>query len=218
MSRPQPAGLKPRKKPVQSRSAATVEAIHTATIQVLLASGPAQLTTTRVAQRAGVSVGTMYQYYPHKEALLFAIVERKLGMIEEAMRLAVAELAGRNLTEIAQGIAQAWLDAKMADLTASRAIYGIAAEFDISEPILQCTRRMVEALEQLLISAPDAHFDDPSSTAFMLAALMGGSVRAVMEAGADPDDLARMRRELPRACLGYLELANRGHLAPVGPS
>ena len=57
--------LKPRKTPRQARSAATVEAIFEATIQVLLVDGYAGLTTTRVAGRAGVSVGTMYQYFPH---------------------------------------------------------------------------------------------------------------------------------------------------------
>ena len=56
-----PAALKPRKTPVQARSEATVAAIFAATIQVLLSDGERRLTTTRVAERAGVSVGTMYQ-------------------------------------------------------------------------------------------------------------------------------------------------------------
>jgi AcrR family transcriptional regulator len=50
----------PRKLPVQARSAASVEAILKATIQVLLKAGKENLTTTRVAARAGVSVGTLY--------------------------------------------------------------------------------------------------------------------------------------------------------------
>ena len=54
--------LNPRKKPAQSRSKVTVDAIFEATIQVLLADGLQRLTTTRVAERAGVSVGTLYQY------------------------------------------------------------------------------------------------------------------------------------------------------------
>ena len=54
----------------------TVEAISEATIQVLLAVGLDRLTTTRVAERAGVSVGTLYQYYPNKQALLYAGRER----------------------------------------------------------------------------------------------------------------------------------------------
>ena len=49
--------FEPRKTLVQTRSTATVEAIHEATIQVLLNQGAEHLTTTRVAERAGVSVG-----------------------------------------------------------------------------------------------------------------------------------------------------------------
>ncbi|MFA4939989.1 hypothetical protein [Brevundimonas sp.] len=61
MNRPNPTLLQPRKSPQQARSAATIEAIRQATIQVfLLADGAGRLTTTRVAERAGVSVGTTY--------------------------------------------------------------------------------------------------------------------------------------------------------------
>ena len=62
----------PRKSPVQARSAASVDAILKATVQVLLRVGKEKLTTTRVAARAGVSVGTLYQYFPNKSALLRA--------------------------------------------------------------------------------------------------------------------------------------------------
>ena len=61
-----PAHLTPRKIPRQARATATLVAIFEATIQVLVTDGPHRLTTTRVAQRAGVSVGTMYQYFPHR--------------------------------------------------------------------------------------------------------------------------------------------------------
>lgn len=64
----------PRKLPVQARSAASVDAILKATIQVLLRVGKEKLTTTRVATRAGVSVGTLYQYFPNKSALLRAVM------------------------------------------------------------------------------------------------------------------------------------------------
>ena len=70
--------LQPRKKPVQTRSTATVDAILQATIQVLIAIGKERLTTTQVALRAGVSVGTLYQYFPNKSALLQACLERHM--------------------------------------------------------------------------------------------------------------------------------------------
>jgi len=56
-----PAALKPRKSPVQARSSASVEAMLDATLQVLVRDGKERLTTTRVAERAGVSVGTLFQ-------------------------------------------------------------------------------------------------------------------------------------------------------------
>jgi hypothetical protein len=60
------SALEPRKTPVQARSGVSVEAILNATIQVLIKVGKGRLTTTRVAARAGVSVGTLYQYFPNK--------------------------------------------------------------------------------------------------------------------------------------------------------
>lgn len=208
MNRPAPAMLQPRKSPRQARSAVTVEAIYAATIQVLLAEGVSRLTTTRVAERAGVSVGTMYQYYPHKQALLFAVVERQLDMIITAMLAAAERLESSDVASVGEGLALAWLDAKTADIVASRAIYGIAAEFDLGEVMRRAMVQMMEVIKDLLVGAPDGRFSDAESAAFMVAALLGGSVRVVMETDASAEDLVRLRQELPRACQAYLAAAN----------
>jgi AcrR family transcriptional regulator len=65
----------PRKLPKQERSQATVEAILTATTHILTKEGYDQFNTNRVAELAGVSIGSLYQYFPNKEALLFALAE-----------------------------------------------------------------------------------------------------------------------------------------------
>lgn len=208
MNRPAPGLLKARKSPRQARSTATVEAIHAATIQVLLRAGVSKLTTTRVAERAGVSVGTMYQYYPHKQALLFAVLERQLKLIGAAMQRAVARLHGSDVATVAEGLALAWLDAKTSDIVASRAIYGIAAEFDVGEGMQRAMTQMVQAIADVLGAAPDARFGDIQSAAFMTAAMLAGSVRVVLETHASTQDLERLRRELPRACQAYLAFAN----------
>ncbi|MBU1412455.1 TetR/AcrR family transcriptional regulator [Myxococcota bacterium] len=70
--------LEPRKKPVQGRSKASVEAILMAAAQVFEAHGYAAGTTNRIAERAGVSVGTLYQYFPSKEAIVVALLEEHL--------------------------------------------------------------------------------------------------------------------------------------------
>jgi AcrR family transcriptional regulator len=80
--------ITPRKLPLQERSTFTVEAITEATIQVLLSHGTDRLTTTRVAERAGVSVGTLYQYYPNKHSLMCALLERKHDSVSAAIEAA----------------------------------------------------------------------------------------------------------------------------------
>ncbi len=84
-----PRHLQARKKPRQARSASTIDAIFEATIQVLIKEGTHRLTTTRVAARAGVSVGTMYWYFPRKQALLYTVNERYPERLAERMELAL---------------------------------------------------------------------------------------------------------------------------------
>src|SRR5512137_2473617 len=78
--RPGPKGkrLEPRKPPVQGRSRATVAEILAAAIQVFETHGYAAGTTNRIAERAGVSVGTLYQYFPSKESVAVALLERHI--------------------------------------------------------------------------------------------------------------------------------------------
>ena len=73
------ARLAPRKLPKQARSEATVEAILEAAAQVFERHGYAAATTNRIAARAGVSIGSLYQYFPNKDAILVALVHRHLA-------------------------------------------------------------------------------------------------------------------------------------------
>lgn len=64
---------------------ATVSAVLEGVAQVLESEGFEKLTTTRVAERAGTSVGTLYQYFPSKDALLVAVVEAKMARVDRAL-------------------------------------------------------------------------------------------------------------------------------------
>jgi AcrR family transcriptional regulator len=79
--------------PVQARAMVTLAAISEATIQVLLSHGVERLTTTRVAERAGVSIGTLYQYYPNKQSLLFALLEQHRDQVSVAVETACEEIS-----------------------------------------------------------------------------------------------------------------------------
>jgi AcrR family transcriptional regulator len=84
-----------RRKPVQARSTATVEAIVEAAAQVFERHGYAAGTTNRIAERAGVSIGTLYQYFPDKDAILLALTERHLQEGTDVLRPLFTELVER---------------------------------------------------------------------------------------------------------------------------
>jgi AcrR family transcriptional regulator len=89
--------LNPRRKPKQDRAKATEQAILAAAAQILVKDGYDRASTNRIARRAGVSIGSLYQYYPSKEALVSALlaqhVEEMLGLLlETAARTADAPL------------------------------------------------------------------------------------------------------------------------------
>ncbi len=124
------APLSPRKTPIQRRSVATVEALHTATIQVLVTEGLSRCTTTRVASRAGMSVGSLYQYYPNRDALLSGVLELHLTKIADALEAACISVRGKPVGEMACAMVQAFLSLKLANPDESKALYGVAAERD----------------------------------------------------------------------------------------
>jgi AcrR family transcriptional regulator len=73
--------LKPRKTPRQARSAVTVDAILEAAARILETSGFKAYTTNAVAERAGVSIGSLYQYFPSRDAVTRALIEREMTIL-----------------------------------------------------------------------------------------------------------------------------------------
>ncbi len=87
----------PRKQPRQARAQATVETILRATAHILRTKGWDGCNTNAVAKRAGVSIGSLYQYFPSKDALLAALAERHA---EEGLKVLLdAVTASRSLSE-----------------------------------------------------------------------------------------------------------------------
>lgn len=84
---------KPRKNALQARSRATVDALVEATARILVRDGFEKASTNRIADVAGVSVGSLYQYFPSKEALIAAVIERHNEEIMGIVRAALTEAA-----------------------------------------------------------------------------------------------------------------------------
>jgi AcrR family transcriptional regulator len=112
MKAAQKRDTEPRKQPKQARSVATVSAVLEGVAQVLETEGFEKLTTTRVAERAGTSVGTLYQYYPSKDALLVAVVEAKMAAVDQALSKTFDLPASASLAERVGVMITALIDEK----------------------------------------------------------------------------------------------------------
>lgn len=102
---------KPRKQPSQARSQQMVEVILEATARVLAERGYARTNTNLVAERAGVSVGSVYQYFPNKDSLVTALHERHGAQMYAVIDGVLASAHPRNLRGHIDAMVQAMLAA-----------------------------------------------------------------------------------------------------------
>ena len=86
-----------RKRPNQSRSRALVEAVAQASLRILDEGGDEALTVTRIAELSGAAVGSIYQYFPNKDAIVALLYERVLDEESEHLRLMQVRLVGMPL-------------------------------------------------------------------------------------------------------------------------
>ena len=105
----------PRKSASQERSRATVEALLDATARVLTREGYDRASTNRIAATAGVSVGSLYQYFPNKEALVAALVARHNREMLDLLREALKEVASLDLATAIAKLVRAAVDAHRVD-------------------------------------------------------------------------------------------------------
>jgi AcrR family transcriptional regulator len=194
--------LKPRKQPVQARSETTVLAIHEASIQVLLSIGYRKLTTTRVAERAGVSVGTLYQYFPNRQALIRAVLERYLMEMSASIQADCQTLRGRSLDEIARGLVDAMIAAKWRRLEVSRAMHEPLVEVGGAELVRASAARGASLVADLLRSCSEIGAVDVEPLAvFLVMACTSMLQAAFIEYAADKETIRMHMRAMVR---GYL--------------
>jgi AcrR family transcriptional regulator len=115
-----------RKAPSQTRAGETFDAIVEAAARILSEEGARRLTTNRVAKRAGVSIGSLYQYFPNKQAIVRALVERELARTARSRPALLDDLAQPLATRMRAALD--WhFDVRMEDPALSRALRELAA-------------------------------------------------------------------------------------------
>ena len=106
---------KPRKSPTQQRSQLTVAALLKATAHILVKEGYESASTNRIAEAAGVSIGSLYQYLPSKEALVAAVVDRHMQEMMQLLRAAVDRVREQPVEVATRELVRVMIDAHRVD-------------------------------------------------------------------------------------------------------
>jgi AcrR family transcriptional regulator len=199
--------LEPRKHPRQARSEATVKAVLQAAAQVFERHGYAAGTTNRIAQRAGVSIGTLYQYFPNKDAILVALVHEHLAESTAALQPHLQRLnSGAGFEDVLPDI----VNAMVAMHAIAPGLHRVLFEETQLPPTLRAEideleDQLTDLAAQALASDPSIAPTDPRLTArIVIGAIEGLTHRLVLRPppGVTPDAIAHEITELVRA---YLE-------------
>lgn len=112
-----------RRTPRQERAQATVEALLMATAQVLVEEGYARASTNRIARRAGVSVGSLYQYFSNKDALIHALLEQLVDQQFALLGRFLGDQALGDPEQTIRGVLRALIQTKQAQPELTRVLY-----------------------------------------------------------------------------------------------
>ncbi len=192
--------LKPRKSPVQRRSAQTVEAVLEAAARILEAHGLNGYTTNAVAERAGVSIGSLYQYFPNRDALTVALIERETAQL-------IADIEAAALLESSHDSVRAMVQASVAHQMRRPELARIIDFEESRLPLGERDQRVADTIHAMLVSALTVkagapELDDASQVAHDLLAIVHGMVDYAGERG-EHDALALELRVM-RAVDGYV--------------
>jgi AcrR family transcriptional regulator len=198
------SALAPRKQPRQARAASTVEVILQAAARVLAAESLAGFNTNRVAQVAGVSVGSLYQYFPNKASLIVALIEREQATLAVALHQAVAQTQGQALRPVLAALVAVAIQHQFGNA-------GYAAALDLEErrlPVQALLGASQQRIVQLLSGVLRQHraaLAKPLPATAAIDCLTISKALIENQPSAGVPNLQALARKVLRALLGYLQ-------------
>ncbi len=191
--------LTPRRVPRQQRSRFTVDAILEAGTRILRERGYAALTTNQVAALAGVSIGSLYGFFPNREAILLAIVRRSLATLADTIRIDLDAALQRDGLEANQYL----IEGLVAAVTPDRELYRVLLR---EMPLLLDRQEIRQELDALLsigragaaAAGTRIDFPEPEADVWLIVQMVGSAIIEICFADVDDAGRQRLIRELAR--------------------
>ena len=196
--------LQPRKRPRQVRAELTRQRILTAAAHIFAEYGYAAGTTNRIAERARISIGSLYQYYPNKDAILAELLTRHLDGDRATATLRRYKESPEPLETIVREFVRVVIDNHLDDPQLLRIMIEQAPRS--GEVLARVTRlewEMIADLRDLLHAHPEVHVEDKDTAARLVASTVELTVHQLIAAPASIDT-TRLENELVAMITGYL--------------
>jgi AcrR family transcriptional regulator len=197
--------LSPRKVPLQSRATATRDAILQSSAQILTREGLHAFNTNRVAEIAGISVGSLYQYYPNKASLLTALSIEQHAQLLVKMEKAARLSSGFNLAKAIDKLLSAVLAHQFENPELASALDYAERELVPTDAVLMQKKLILASLTEML-----SRYRQDIAGDLRVAALDVQTIAQAMIDGAESRgemNSPALRKRIRRAILGYLQTA-----------
>lgn len=196
-----------RKKASQERSQKTVDAILEATTRILMGEATDKITTNSIAEKAGVSIGSLYQYFPTKEAILAQLVERYLDRKLDWIEKVVGDMRELPVEQAIDRMIDVFIDEKTKNLKVERALilsFSRSGDFKllrrIDEKVIERLDRIFESFEGQIRKT------NRRWTAFVAFQALRGVLFSVLTHRPDEIRDSDLRKELKILMVGFLSV------------
>jgi AcrR family transcriptional regulator len=189
---------RPRKIPRQARSLATVEVILDAAALLLVDEGYDQASTNRIAERAGVSIGSLYQYFPNRESIVAALESRTRGRISETIWRAMSAMPETSLRDILSFGLHTAVSSHARDLSLRRILLQVTPRSAAMPLQIDGVPQRQEILRRIFqVHAQELREDfDVEAASFFIPRLVGSAIDAAVVARPDAFASGELEREL----------------------
>jgi len=139
-----------RKKPKQHRSKVTVDALLEATTHILLKGGVEALTTNHVAEMAGVSIGSLYQYFPNKASLIAALIEQHVDHEVSTLKKVFLNWKGMPGEQLFRSVINELIQIHLNDIELTKLLHQQVSYLECRQALREATKYFESIVEALL--------------------------------------------------------------------
>jgi AcrR family transcriptional regulator len=199
---------RPRKSPIQSRSTELVSAIFEASVRILKAPTTVKFNTRSVADLAGISVGSLYQYFPNKEALIGALIEREAKKHVQKLLEKYEHIKDQPNEAIIRGLIGEIVNMVARDKGLLKGIMKSIFKVERLEAVIQSRELAVTFISKILVEKKV--FLDPNEAtlkAYMIVAAMGGVSETIIFRTTDDFSVLQLSDEMTSMIIKYCQVS-----------